>query len=269
VTVPASKPTRIDTPPAPSAPLSIASISARWVELLAIFFGIPALVAAYVDPARRFDGLFNALGLEAIVGPDVPRQRVLMPVLILFTAVILVVLLRDRTFSNHMLWNRSATRTELPRILGLFAFGAAGLLGLAWALNEYTPILTRGDGASAFLFLPREAPIILLIIAIGYPWVSCYPQEITHRAFFFHRYRAVLPGRWSMIVVNAVAFSWLHAPFWNLTALALTLPAGVLFAWTYDRTRSTLAVTIEHAIYGWWVFFTGLGWFVYAGSIGT
>jgi hypothetical protein len=43
----------------------------------------------------------------------------------------------------------------------------------------------------------------------------------------------------------------------------------VLFAWTYDRTRSTLAVTIEHAIYGWWVFFTGLGWFVYAGSIGT
>ena len=55
----------------------------------------------------------------------------------------------------------------------------------------------------------------------------------------------------------------------SLAALLLTLPGGVLFAWTYDRTRSTLAVTLEHALFGWWAFFIGLGYFVFAGAIGN
>ncbi|HNU08474.1 MAG TPA: VCBS repeat-containing protein, partial [Pyrinomonadaceae bacterium] len=57
---------------------------------------------------------------------------------------------------------------------------------------------TENDGRemSAFLRLPREAPGILVLIAIGYPWLSAYPQEITHRAFFFHRYAGILPGAW-------------------------------------------------------------------------
>ena len=146
------------------------------------------------------------------------------------------------------------------------------MLAGVWALDRYTDIMsfTTRDGRtiSAFLRLPREAPIILLLIAVGYPWASALPQEITHRAFFFHRYRGLMPMPW-LIVTNAAAFMWLHAPFWSIEAFALTLPGGVLFAWTYHRTKSTLAATIEHALFGWWSFFTGLGWFVFTGSIGT
>jgi hypothetical protein len=46
----------------------------------------------------------------------------------------------------------------------------------------------------------------------------------------------------------------------------MTIPAGVLFAWTYLRTRSALASGFEHAIYGIWTFATGLGWFVFTGN---
>ena len=48
-----------------------------------------------------------------------------------------------------------------------------------------------------------------------------------------------------------------------MEALLLTLPGGALFAWTYLRTKSTLAAGMEHALYGFWAFFVGLGWFVF------
>ncbi len=255
--------------PEPGRPGPIVRVL-RWSELIAVFFGIPAALALYVDPQRRLDALLADVGIT-LGDPGFPRSRVLLPTLVVFTVVIAAVLGCTKSFPNRQLWNWRAFRGEFRRIVGLFVLGAVVMIAAAWALHSYTDImqvrLRGGEPESAFLYLPRNAPLVLALIAIGYPWFSAYPQEVTHRAFFFHRYRPILPGRWSMIAVNALAFSWLHAPFWNWLALAMTLPAGVLFAWTYDRTRSALAAGFEHAIYGWWVFFTGLGFFVYAGSL--
>jgi len=237
------------------------------MELFLVFFLVPALFAAYVDPERRFDPFFGTIGLDAALDPEIRRTRILLPALMMFSIVLLVILLFDRTFPKKQLWNFEATRRETPRILMTCAAGGVVMLAAAWALATYTGVLNRGAD-SGFLYLPRKFPWIVALIFVAYPWLSCYPQEIAYRAFFFHRYRAILPGRWSMIAVNAIAFCWLHAPFWSLGALLLTLPGGVIFAWTYDRTKSTLAVTLEHALLGWWAFVVGLGNFVFAGAIG-
>ena len=196
-----------------------------------------------------------------------------MPALILFFVMILVWLLLDRGFDRRRRWGWRETRQEAGR-LGLTACAmmvvmtliGVGFHGLTDVLRVVMP---DGKATNALFRLPRELPILVPLILIFYPLVSVYPQEVTHRAFFFHRYRAILPGRWSMIAVNTLAFMWLHAPFWHRMAFALTLPAGVLFAYTYDRTRSTLAVTLEHGLLGWWAFVVGLGWFVFTGSIGS
>ncbi|MEM7623241.1 MAG: CPBP family glutamic-type intramembrane protease, partial [Planctomycetota bacterium] len=138
------------------------------------------------------------------------------------------------------------------------------------AFTGVLDITTRdGRETSAFLRLPREVPIAVVFILIGYPWFSVYPQEVVCRPFFFWRYAAILPRPWQMVAVNSVAFAWIHAPFLHWMALALTLPGGVLFAMTYHRTRSTLAVTIEHGLMGWWAFVVGLGWFVFTGSVAS
>ncbi|MEM7755741.1 MAG: hypothetical protein AAF297_08915, partial [Planctomycetota bacterium] len=50
--------------------------AARWAELFLIFFATPAAFAAYVDPQRRFDFAFEAVGLESILDPGMPRFRV-------------------------------------------------------------------------------------------------------------------------------------------------------------------------------------------------
>ena len=238
-----------------------------WVEMLSLFVLVPGVFAMIVHPDRAFAGLFEAVGVGWVNGIPSP-VRLLMPALLIFTIWITAWLLLDPSFKKRQLWDWPAAKKELPRIIGVFLPGAAVMLGFGWLLASYTGVMTVGDG-SAFLRLPREMPMAVVMILIFYPWFSAYPQEITHRAFFFHRYRRILPGRWSMIWVNAAVFAWLHAPFWHWMALAITLPGGVLFAWTYDRSRSTLAAGLEHGLYGWWAFVVGLGWFVFTGSIGS
>ncbi len=245
----------------------------RWLEMLGIFFGVPAFIAVFLDPKQRLRPYFDASGADTFFNGIRSAAGMIIPVLLIFTVIVTIVLARDRTFRNRLLWNAKPAFRDLPRILGLFAVLGAGLLGAAWLLAHFTDIMTAtlpdGSTRSAFLFLPRERPWLIFLIAIGYPVFSAYPQEIISRAFFFHRYRALFPNTASLVTVNAFAFMWLHCPFWSIEAFALTLPGGFLFAYTYIRTRSTLAAGIEHALYGWWAFFTGLGWFVFTGSIGT
>ena len=245
----------------------------RWLEMLGIFFGVPAFVAVFLDPEQRLRPYFDASGADTIFNGLRTAAGMIIPILLVFTVIVTIILARDPAFTNRTLWNWRGCRADLRRIFLLFLFLGAGLLGAAWALDEFTNIMTAnlpdGSTRAAFLFLPRERPWILVFIAIGYPVFSAYPQEIVSRAFFFHRYMGLFPNTGSAVVVNALAFMWLHCPFWSLEAFALTLPGGFLFAWTYLKTRSTLAAGIEHGLYGWWAFFTGLGWFVFTGSIGT
>ena len=61
------------------------------------------------------------------------------------------------------------------------------------------------------------------------------------------------------VFVNAIVFSLAHIFFRNSLVLLLTFLGGILFAITFNKTRSTILVTIEHAIYGCWLFTVGMG----------
>ncbi len=244
-----------------------------WREMRGSCVWLPALVAAVMEPKDRCDAMVNAVGLAVLADPPHPPGRYLMPLLLIFGLVLALWLVFDRTYPTRQLWNWAGFRKDFRRIFGLFALNAVAMISAAYLLSITTDVMTirgfDGEPTDAFLRLPREAPIILLFIAIGYPWLSAYPQEITHRACFFPRYRRIVPDIRELYVLTVLAISWLHAPFWHWMALATTLPGGVFFAWTYLRTKSTLAAGMEHAVYGWWLFFVGMGWFVFTGSVGS
>ena len=48
-------------------------------------------------------------------------------------------------------------------------------------------------------------------------------------------------------------------------AVAISLAGGLLFAYRFTRTRSYLAVVLEHALYGDLIFTIGLGRFFFTG----
>jgi membrane protease YdiL (CAAX protease family) len=98
-----------------------------------------------------------------------------------------------------------------------------------------------------------------------YP-ISAWAQEIAYRTFFFHRYGALFQRPAARVAASGLLFGWGHIAVNNLLAVGLASVAGFLFAWTYERSRSTLLVTLEHALYGDFVFSVGLGSLFYSTS---
>lgn len=102
-------------------------------------------------------------------------------------------------------------------------------------------------------------PILWLTILFIYSIFSVYPQELIYRTFYFQRYESLFQNKNVFIFVNAIVFALAHLFFKNSLVIILTFFGGLLFAFTYKKTKSTLLVTIEHAIYGCWLFTVGMG----------
>ncbi|MGV6831048.1 MAG: CPBP family glutamic-type intramembrane protease [bacterium] len=98
-----------------------------------------------------------------------------------------------------------------------------------------------------------------IFILFFYSLFSVYPQELIYRTFFFQRYQALFKNKWLFLLLNAALFSLAHIFFMNSLVMLLTFIGGLLFALTFYRTRSTVMVSIEHAIYGCWLFTVGMG----------
>ena len=114
------------------------------------------------------------------------------------------------------------------------------------------------NSASLFNILLHK-PLKWLLLLFIYSCFSVYPQELLYRTFFFNRYQSFFKDETLLIFVNAILFSLAHLFFGSTLVLVFTFLGGILFAYTYKQTQSTLLVTIEHAIYGCWLFTVGMG----------
>ncbi|MEX0877197.1 MAG: CPBP family glutamic-type intramembrane protease, partial [Phycisphaerales bacterium] len=236
-----------------------------WCEFAFLYVLVPPLVAGLMQP-QMGDAVLRRVGImNRTFEMGIPGGMILFPLLLLTFVSMFLFLRLDPTFESRKLWNWKGFRHELRRIALVFAVLGPLVLLAAWLVSRFTAVMPE----DSFLRLPRENPGLMLAICLFYPWLSAYPQEITHRAFFFHRYRAIIGDGATAFVLNVIAFAWLHIVMWNWIAVVMTVPAGILFAWTYRRSDSALGAGFEHAIYGLWVFFTGLGYFVYTGNAGV
>lgn len=102
-------------------------------------------------------------------------------------------------------------------------------------------------------------PVLWLSILFFYSFFSVYPQELIYRTFFFKRYQQLFKSQKVFIIINSALFSLAHIFFINILVIVLTFIGGILFALTYKKTKSTLLVTVEHSIYGCWLFTVGMG----------
>ena len=181
----------------------------------------------------------------------IPVFIALVPVL----AIILIVLLIDRTFSLRRELTRGFSLGQLGSILLVFAIGG-GIV--ATYVAEYLP--------SLFLEFPRNRPETYQRIMLLYPLMSVIAQELVYRTFFFHRY-GLLFGRvwWLAIALNGALFGLGHIVIGTPLAIYGSAAGGALFAWRYAITRSFWAVFIEHTLWGWLVFTVGLGRYFFTG----
>lgn len=207
--------------------------TARAVECVVMFIAAPMVLALLMKPGL----LFPAIWALAVI--------------------CLVVLLVDPTFDRCRLWNWRGLRVHLGVVIGCFLLGAAIL----------TATLLLVDPDRLFQ-LPRRNPRLWAMIMVLYPVLSVYPQELAFRAFFFHRYEGVFGrGLW-LVAASGIAFGLAHIVMWNWWAVGFSTVGGVLFAWTYLRTRSLAGAVIDHALYGCFLFTIGWGRYFYSGAAG-
>jgi membrane protease YdiL (CAAX protease family) len=102
-------------------------------------------------------------------------------------------------------------------------------------------------------------PLLWLTILFIYSVFSVYPQELLFRTFFFKRYQELFKSKELLIFINAIVFCLAHLFFRNTLVLVLTFLGGLLFAFTFYKSKSTLLVSVEHAIYGCWLYTVGMG----------
>ncbi|GAB5400180.1 MAG: hypothetical protein Aureis2KO_17650 [Aureisphaera sp.] len=111
----------------------------------------------------------------------------------------------------------------------------------------------------SLFFVPLNKPQLFITILFIYTFLSVWQQEIIYRTFFFKRYEKLFKNQYLFLFVNAIVFSLAHIFFRNTLVMILTFIGGLLFAWTYLKFRSTTLVSIEHALYGNWLFTVGMG----------
>jgi len=117
-----------------------------------------------------------------------------------------------------------------------------------------------------FLFLQKNNPNFIWLLFIFYPFFSALPQEFIFCTFFFNRYKNIITLAYTPIM-SALFFTFSHFFFINLIAPTLSIFAGLIFAHTYRKTNSLALVTLEHSLYGNTLFYIGLGYYFWGGSI--
>ena len=174
--------------------------------------------------------------------------------LVLLGIVGVVFLYKNDSFRNYFFLNKRGWMRDLPRILRIFIFVAALLL-----------LFTALVYPQYLFYCPRNHFSVWVWLMIVYPLLAVYPQELIYRAFLFHRYGEVVRRKRSLIHLSAIAFSFGHIIYFHPLSIVLTFFGGYLFSWTYFKTRSLLAVSFEHALYGCLLYTIGLGQFFYTG----
>ena len=160
----------------------------------------------------------------------------------------ILIVLFNKKYSFFIRKELTRFKNHFYRILSIF-------IGVLIASIYYVYIFTP----EKLFLMPLQKTTLWIALLFIYSIFSVIPQEIIYRSFFFMRYNELFKNEKLKILINAIVFSLAHLFFRNILVLVITFVGGLLFAYTYTKTRSLLLVSIEHALYGCCLLTVGLG----------
>ncbi len=178
------------------------------------------------------------------------------PIVLVIAAICGAYLITDKSFDKRKLWSAKNVSCHVRKIILTFVLPAATVGSLTYFYQK-----------ELFLYFVSAEPWLWVVFVLLYPLLAVYPQELVFRAFFFHRYRNLFPDSFTLILFNGISFGIAHLFYANWFAPLLSTFGGMLFAYRYAKTDSLLAASIEHGLWGNFLFTIGLGWYFYSGSI--
>lgn len=204
----------------------IVKIHRIWIEFIALFICLPLVVFAY----------------------RVALAPWLLIIIVSAAIACFLIIYTDNSFKRFRLTNTANLHRLLWRSPITFVVGAI-------LTSAVYIVFVQGELFSLPLY-EFDSWLLLLFV---YPLLSAWPQELIFRTYFFHRYKKVMPNKTLRILVSALIFSFAHIIYANIWAVVLSFIGGLIFSYTYVKSRSTIACVIEHSVWGIWLFSLGLG----------
>ncbi len=168
----------------------------------------------------------------------------------------IIFLRKSGRFELPRLWRMAGFWRQTVEMTKLFLPLALILVLLAW---WFLPL--------RFLAFPKSKPFFWGMLMVIYPILMAYPQEVVFRAFFFDRYQDLFPDEKGLLLANALSFGIYHSFYGNWLAPLLSACGGILFGWRYLRSNSVLLASLEHGLWGNFIFTFGYGWYFFSGHI--
>lgn len=207
-----------------------------WVEFLALFVGVPLLMAANFEHIQKNGLLFTTIWVMALLS---------------------IALLWGKPGWSVKSLFRGPVLKEWRLILLFWALTAATCTAFVFAINP-----------DMFLRIVLYRPELWIMIMIAYPVLSAWPQEIIYRALFFERYGSLFPSTVMLILMNGFVFGLGHLFYMNWITISMTAVGGAIMGWAYLRHRSMSLAWVLHALAGNTLFTVGLGQYFYSGNVG-
>ena len=196
----------------------------KTIELILLFIVIPSSFLLDISPIiKSFTGLFGFIY-----------------VIYLSFWVEKIVLKKELSFSKFKL----VSKTILIRFF-VIAILTTSFLYLFDKENLFNVIIPK--------------PALWISFVLIYSVLSVIPQEFVYRSFFFQRYKPLFKNEFTFLLINSLLFSFAHVWFRSWVVLGFTFVGSLLFNRTYKKTNSLLILSIEHAIYGSWLYTVGYG----------
>ncbi len=216
------------------------------IEFYILFIILPALF-----PVFELEIFLEKYIFIGFLKPLFPMHKIIMlQILFLYTFFIFK---KHYSFDSFKIENLKNNLTYLKNILIRTI-----VIGLVLFLFVSIIFIER-------LWLPlKKFPLIFVgLVFLLYPILSVIQQEFIYRIYFFERYKSLFQNQKEIMIVNSLIFMFVHIIYENWIALIFTFSGNFLFLRTYFRTKSIYLLIIEHSLYGYLIFLSGLGEFFY------
>ena len=193
------------------------------IELILLFFIVPIILFLDVFPVLKLGSLLIAIVYVIITSRK--NKLIRLKSLLLFS-------LKDQ-------WKRLV-------LSAIFVFGSSLTFMYLWHPEDLFIVI-------------KKSPKIWIMVIFFYAFLSVVPQELLYRSYFFERYHKLFKNKNYLLTINIIVFPLAHLMFHNWMVLLVTLIGGIFFTLTYNSSKSLLLTSLEHAIYGNWLFTIGMG----------
>lgn len=83
-----------------------------------------------------------------------------------------------------------------------------------------------------------------------YVFISCPSQEFLYRGFLFWFLPMFELNSRAIIVTSAVLYSFVHAIYWDIPTLIITLVIGFFWSQNYEKYQNLYSVIFSHSLLG-------------------